>query len=262
MATNSAAARMYCAATPASTSTSAACTTFFVVTTHSAAKTIMKAISPKPTFCATLMSVTAISTGAPHTGAPHTGAPPPWAPEELAPSRPRASARAPDRVHPTVRRSRSELRSDQSLLLLRPGLELGGLGHGLHPLAELVLVVQEVGDARLGVLVLRAPEERVERAHLDADAAVHAQRVVDVEAVEEAHRARLAAGPPGRGQRLVALDVDAPVRAGAGAEHADRAVVLAQPDDAAGPRVRRLLLAWVLHRLGAVGDGVHQCPER
>ena len=61
-----------------------------------------------------------------------------------------------------------------------------GLGHGLHPLAELVLVVQQVGDAGLGVLVLGAPEQRVERAHLDADAAVHAQRVVDVEAVEHA----------------------------------------------------------------------------
>src|SRR5688500_5832166 len=32
----------------------------------------------------------------------------------------------------------------------------------LHPFAELVLVVQEVADVRLGVLVLRAPEEGVE----------------------------------------------------------------------------------------------------
>ena len=49
---------------------------------------------------------------------------------------------------------------------------------------------------RLGVLVLGAPEQRVERAHLDADPAVHAERVVDVEAVEHAHAAR--SRPPSR----------------------------------------------------------------
>ena len=37
-------------------------------------------------------------------------------------------------------------------------LEGLGLGDGLHPLAELVLVVEQVGDARLGVLELGAPE--------------------------------------------------------------------------------------------------------
>src|SRR5215203_3163388 len=126
------------------------------------------------------------------------GAPPPWTPEDLATSRPRASRGATDRAHPTVLRSRSELRADRSLLLLRAGLELRRLRHRLHPLAELVLVVQQLGDAGLGVLILRAPEQRVERAHLDADAAVHAQREVDVEAIEQADRARLAAGPPGR----------------------------------------------------------------
>src|SRR5215207_3355091 len=118
------------------------------------------------------------------------------------------------------------------LLLLRAGFELRSLRNRAHPLAQLLLVVQQLGDARLGVLVLRAPEQGVERAHLDADAAVHAQRVVDVEAVEQADRARLAAGATRRRQRLVALDVDAPVRAGAGAQHADRAVVLHQGDDA------------------------------
>ena len=148
---------------------------------------------------------------------------------------------------------------DRHCFFSRSCFELRRLGHRLHPLAELVLVVQEVGDAGLGVLVLGAPEQGVERAHLDADAAVHAQRVVDVEAVEQAHRAWLAAGPAGRGQRLVALDVDAPVRARAGAQHAHRAVVLAQGDHAAGARRRRLLLLRVLHRLGALGDGA---PER
>src|SRR6187431_2942925 len=103
-----------------------------------------------------------------------------------------------------------------SLSFLRAGFQFGGLGHRLHPLAELLLVVQQLGDARLGVLVLGAPEQGVERAHLDADAAVHAQREVDVEAVEQADRARLATGPAGWGERLVALDVDAPIGARAG----------------------------------------------
>ena len=143
-----------------------------------------------------------------------------------------------------------------------PASSVGGLGHGLHPLAELVLVVQEVGDPGLGVLVLRAPEQGVERAHLDADAAVHAQRVVDVEAVELADLARLAAGAPRRGQLLVALDVDAPVGAGADAQHADRAVVLPQGDHAAGPDRRGLLLVRVLHGVGALGDGAHHRAER
>src|SRR5258707_15790622 len=52
------------------------------------------------------------------------------------------------------------------LLLLGAGFERQRVGHRLHPLAELVLVVEEVGDARLGVLELRAPEQGVERAHL------------------------------------------------------------------------------------------------
>ena len=108
-------------------------------------------------------------------------------------------------------------------LLLGAGLVGLEVGDGLHPLAEAVLVVQQVGDAGLGVLVLGAPEQRVERADLDADAAVHAERVVDVEAVEARCRcAGLAALAAGRGQVLVALDVDAPVGALAGAEHARR----------------------------------------
>src|SRR5262249_33992646 len=75
------------------------------------------------------------------------------------------------------------------LALLGAELERFGLGHGVHPLAELDLVVEQLRDVALGVLVLGAPEQRVERAHLDADPAVHAERVVDVEAVEDAHRA-------------------------------------------------------------------------
>src|SRR5581483_3645721 len=117
---------------------------------------------------------------------------------------------------------------------------------------------EQFRDARLGVLVLGAPEERVERAHLDADAAVHAQRVVDVEAVERADRALLAARAAGRRLLLVALDVDAPVGAAAGAQHAHRAVLLEQRDDPAGARRRRLLLVRVLHGGGALRGVGHQ----
>src|SRR5262249_44753828 len=68
------------------------------------------------------------------------------------------------------------LSAGRSLLLALFGADFErlGLGNGLHPLAELHLVVEESGDAVLRVLVLGTPEERVERAHLDADAAVHA----------------------------------------------------------------------------------------
>src|SRR5512132_3476054 len=98
---------------------------------------------------------------------------------------------------------------DLADLLLRPCLVGLEVGHGLHPLAEAVLVVQEVSQAQLGVLVLGAPEQGVERAHLDADAAVHAERVVDIEPVELVDLAGLAAGAPGRGRVLVPLAVDA-----------------------------------------------------
>src|SRR5690606_40190014 len=124
---------------------------------------------------------------------------------------------------------------DLADLLLGPGLVGLEVGHGLHPLAKALLVVEQVGEAQLGVLVLGAPEQGVEGADLDADPAVHAQRVVDVEAVEGADGALLAAGPAGRGLGLVALDVDAPVGAAAGAEHADGAVLGLESDDAPSP---------------------------
>src|SRR5207248_10567810 len=139
-----------------------------------------------------------------------------------------------------------------SLLPLDLGADLERLGraHRLHPLAELFLVVEQGPDAGFGVLVLRAPEQGVEGADLDADAAVHAQGVVDVEAVEDADRALTAAGAPRRALLLVTLDVDAPVRALPGAEHADGAVLLLEGDDAPGPGRRVLPLVGVLH-----GDG-------
>src|SRR5260221_11424595 len=45
------------------------------------------------------------------------------------------------------------------LLLLGAGFERQRVGHRLHPLAELVLVAEEVGDARFGVLELRAADQ-------------------------------------------------------------------------------------------------------
>ena len=87
------------------------------------------------------------------------------------------------------------------------GVERLGRRDGPHPLAQAVLVVRQVADVSRRVLELRRPVQRVERADLDADAAVHAQRPVDVEAC----RARSAAVPPALGRRrdrlLVRVDV-------------------------------------------------------
>jgi hypothetical protein len=94
--------------------------------------------------------------------------------------------------------------------------------------------VGEFVDVGLGVLELGGPEEGVERADLDADTAVHAEGEVDGEAVEDVAAALAATGSGGRDRLLVGVDVDAPVRALAGAQHADRAVLLEEPDDAAG----------------------------
>src|SRR5438445_2837365 len=137
-----------------------------------------------------------------------------------------------------------------ALFDLRPRFQGQGLGHRLHPVAQALHVVEQVGMLDRGVLVLRAPEQGVGGADLHADAAVHAQPVVDVEAVEKLDGPGLPPLPPGGSLVLVALDVDAPVGAAAGAQHADRAVLLVQGDHAASPHGRRLLLARVLH-----GDG-------
>src|SRR5205085_152312 len=145
-------------------------------------------------------------------------------------------------------------------LSLDLGADLERLGRAdrEHPLPELFLVVEERADPGLGVLVLRAPEQGVERTDLDADAAVHAQGVVDVEPVEDADRPVTTAGPAGRTLLLVALDVDAPVGALPGAEHADGAVLLLEGDDAPGPGRRVLPLVGVLHGHGRL----HHRPER
>src|SRR6476619_5148898 len=135
------------------------------------------------------------------------------------------------------------------LLLALLGTELQGLGlgHGGHPLAELHLVVEHPGDVALRVLVLGTPEQGVERAHLDADPAVHAEGVVDVEAVEHAYRTLAPALAARRALLLVTLDVDAPVGALARAQHAHRAVLFLECDDAARAGDRVFLLVGVLH---------------
>ena len=82
---------------------------------------------------------------------------------------------------------------------------------------------------------------------LDADPAVHAERVVDVEAVEHAHAALATTLTARRALLLVALDVDAPVGALARAQHADRAVLLLERDHATRARGRVFALVRVLH---------------
>src|SRR4051794_104839 len=135
-----------------------------------------------------------------------------------------------------------------ALLDLGAGLEGRRLGDGGHPLVQPFFVVEQIGDVELGVLELRAPEDGVERAHLHADPAIHAERVVDVEAVEDLDGAGLAALAAGRGLVFVAFDVDAPVGAAAHAQHAHSAVLRLEGDDAAGAGGRRFLLVRVLHR--------------
>src|SRR5829696_6451601 len=217
----------------------AAWTTFFVVTTSRAASTAARARIPKAMFSAI-----------------------------TAPPRPRSrlqigaeTATFCRREAGSQERARTSSAHSPAALGLRARLEGRRLGDGLHPLAEAVHVVEEVGDAGLGVLELGAPEQGVEGADLDADPAVHAQPVVDVEAVQQLHRAGLAPGPPGRRLGLVALDVDAPVRAAPGAEHADGAVLLLEGDDAAGPGGQLLLLVGVLHRDGTLRHGLEGHTE-
>src|SRR5579884_368425 len=155
------------------------------------------------------------------------------------------------RVAPATRR-----RAPRAALRLRlPGIGCLGarlerllLGHGPHPVAQTDPVVEQVGDARLAVLVLGAPEERVERTDLDTDAAVHAERVVDVEAVEDADVPHSAAFATRRPLLLVPLDVDAPVGALPRTQHADGAVLLLERDHATRPRCGVLAFVRVLHR--------------
>src|SRR6266536_2017441 len=128
-----------------------------------------------------------------------------------------------------ARASAAKARFSATIRLLLPALgarlERERFRNRVHPRVEPVLVVQEVADPHFRVLVLGAPEQRVEGTDLDADPAVHAQGVVDVEAVDHVDRSGPSPLPPGRPLLLVALDVDAPVGAAAAAQHADGAVL-------------------------------------
>src|SRR6185503_18292802 len=91
-------------------------------------------------------------------------------------------------------------------------------------------------------LELGGPVQRVEGAGLDADAAVHAQREVDGEPVQDV--ALPGAGGAGYDDFfLVRVDVDAPVGALPGTQHAGGAVLLEQGDHAA--RTGRQVGAYV-----------------
>jgi hypothetical protein len=167
-----------------------------------------------------------------------------------------------DKVTPAPSRRRSRLAGRRGLLLSQlPGRIMGRRGgHGPHPLPQRALLVQEVADVVLGVLELGRPEQRVERAGLDADAAVHAQREVDREPVED-----VALAGPGRAGNddllLVRVDVDAPVGALPGAQHADRAVLLEQPDHAPRARWQVGLYVRVLPGVGPPGHRLQRDRE-
>src|SRR3954452_5314835 len=61
----------------------------------------------------------------------------------------------------------------------RAGSGRSRLGDVLEPLAKVEALVHQPGRIGRGVVVGRRPEQRVERAHVDADAAPHAQPEVD-----------------------------------------------------------------------------------
>src|SRR5699024_9538643 len=125
-------------------------------------------------------------------------------------------------------------RRDRGVLLPLIPLRPRRLRHPSHPGAQPLLVVEQVADVTLGVGEVGGPEARVEGADLHADAAVHAQRVVDVEAVQDVLLPRATTAARWRFHGLlVRVDRDAPVGALAGAEHAGGAVLLQQGDDAA-----------------------------
>ena len=133
-------------------------------------------------------------------------------------------------------------------LLLGAGLVGLELGHGLHPLAE-------AGPCRGAGRRSWARSTRTRGSRTGRRTGTPRRRCRSTCTASSrcrSGRARstvrgLPPGAAGRRQLLVALDVDAPVGALAGAQHADRAVLLEQGDDAAGPRRRRFLLVRVLH---------------
>jgi len=121
--------------------------------------------------------------------------------------------------------------------------------------------VGELADVVLRVLELAAPEEGVVWTDLDADAAVHAERVIDREAVQDIALAGPASLALGRERLLVRVDVDAPVGALAPAQHAHRAVLLLEGDHAARAGREVLLLVRVLDHGVVLEEVLERHPE-
>src|SRR4051794_33657886 len=209
-ATNSAASRRYRPATAPSvtTSQSAACTMLLTVTTSSAEPSATNDSS-------TNRSWTTLTP--PLAGRVCDG---PSVPPDRLPGR---------RAGPPRLGGHAELLGRLSVLV-----ERRRCGHGPHPVAQPVLLVGQLADVELGVLELRAPVQRVERAGLHADRAVHAQREVDREPVEHVPGLVLAALGARRDHVLVGVDVDAPGGTLPCAQHARGAVLLDECDHPPG----------------------------
>ena len=93
-------------------------------------------------------------------------------------------------------------------------------------------MLAQFGSLTRGVIEGVSPLERIERTHLDADAAVHAQAIVDREVIEHVHRAGAACSLVGdflgmRGQ------VNTPSWAFPNAQHAGSAGLWVQRDHVA-----------------------------
>jgi len=103
------------------------------------------------------------------------------------------------------------------------------------PTGQLVFLVEKVADVAFGVLELGRPEECVERAHLDADPAIHAQGEIDGEPIEDVALPGATAFRSWE-RLLVRIDIDAPVRTLSCTKHARGAVLLNQGDNTAATR--------------------------
>src|SRR5438552_912768 len=117
---------------------------FLVVTTPSAPITIAAAMIPKNTFSAIMLG--RARCGPDFFGAPGRSS---ASPGDRYPARGRSPLR---RVRSAALRSPRRTRFPSFLGLLGAHFQGLGFGHGLHPLAQLFLVVEQVGDAGLRVL--------------------------------------------------------------------------------------------------------------
>src|SRR5204863_8422870 len=109
------------------------------------------------------------------------------------------------------RRTRTRARSRRDLVgRLGTFFERRRRQHGVLPFLQPLLLMGQLVDVVLRVVELAAPEERVERTGLDADTAVHAERVIDREPIEDLGGAGATASR-GLVGLLVGVDVDAPV---------------------------------------------------